>query len=229
MLVKTLAKNLSIFSNWQTILVTFLLEPFFTVLFYTLLTNQRILGDGLWPYLSLMMMIQSIVVMAQLLVKARDNGLLKEVFGTVFALRLFLLTAIQITFLIAAGQGVVLYLLFSLTGQFIGLSFSLLCWLVLSLCFAILFGLLVSLPFLRGENPFFGSNLLVACLPIVSATLAPISHYPDWLAWLSRLLPFWLLQAGLEGSTAEMAWLGLYGLLLLALLFVLLKKQLNRD
>lgn len=102
-------------------------------------------------------------------------------------------------------------------------------WLFISECFTLLFGLLVTLPFLQKENPYFGSNLLVAALPILSATLVPITSYPEWLGSISRILPFWLMQSALRRESIGAQWLRVYGLLTVLLLFHFLRKRLKSE
>lgn len=229
MVIRTLIKNLSIFSNWQTMLVTFLLEPAFTVLFYILLTGQHISGQALWPYLSLMMGIQLIVILAQLLVKVRDNGLLSVMFANARCLIIYLGSIALIAFTLSVLQGCLLYITFALFSGKVTLTLHVVMWLFISECFTLLFGLLVTLPFLQKENPYFGSNLLVAALPILSATLVPITSYPEWLGSISRILPFWLMQSALRRESIGAQWLWVYGLLAVLLLFHFLRKRLKSE
>lgn len=219
MFIKTLTKNLPIFSNWQTILVTFILEPFFSVLFFYLISPYTNKEKLLLTAIVLTTIYKVMSVYSQIFVHAQNIDILKLIFINKRGFLLFNLTAYSIAILVAMIQSgilIALYSVFNITIQ-IGLQ-QLVIITALTIIYTIIISAIVVITFIGAQNPYFGSNLLSGLLPIISATVVPINFYPDWLALISRVLPFWLIQtavwSGNVNATAIIVYIAVYATIL---------------
>ncbi|GAP00070.1 hypothetical protein [Fructobacillus ficulneus] len=188
-------KNLSIFASWRTQVVTLVLEPIFTVMFYRQLNPNSNQTQMVVSAIILTMLTQFITVYAQVFVKAQVNGILLDIFGHWSTFWRFQWRAVTVAALVAGGQGLVIGGLYgAIQKTFLVSGWQVLEIVVVSLVVSSVVTPVFVIQSLGRANPYFGTNLLVGILPFISATLLPISVYPQWLATLSYLSPYWLIQ-----------------------------------
>ncbi|MFV0556919.1 MAG: hypothetical protein ACK5LM_07465 [Lactovum sp.] len=221
-MIRTLLKNLSLFDNWQTLLVTFLLEPFFVVLFFYLVSPQTQVEKLILTALVLTASSSIIGIYAQFLVLAGNIDILKEIFIDIKGFLRFNASALLIAVVVSLLQsgillGVYRFLNFEVQIE-LNTAFLLIFMLVI---FSSIFAMLAGIASLTRNNPYFYSNLLMGLLPIASATLIPITAYPFWLALLSKILPFWNIQNLIWEGKFHLTWSLVYFLISLALLIVI--------
>lgn len=221
MFIKVLAKNLSIFSNGQTIFVTFLLEPFFSVLLYYLISPYLNKEKLIVTIILMNIIVQIINIFAQIFVQAQESGILKMIFISNKSFYIFSLSAYFIAVCVSFVQGFSLLILYSFFGLSISISVPMI--MISSLLIAIfsfLLGSFVILCFLGTSDPYFGSNMLSGIMPIISSAMLPILFYPDWLQFISYITPFWIIPNTIWTSNPNYK-IVIYYLIIYAALFLI--------
>jgi hypothetical protein len=224
---------MSIFNNWQTIITTFLLEPFFAVLFFYLISPHGNLGNSsrlILTAVSLTAIFKIVSLYSGIFVAAQMIDILKMIFIDIKGFLKFNFCALLISFFVAAVQSCVLLVIFAFLKFDIQLKLGqIILILVLLIIFSSLFAMISSLYSLQANNPYFYSNLLLGLLPIISATIVPLSAYPKWLALISKIFPFWIIQDLIWGDSFShvglmVGYVFFYSGLLLLIIFVQRKK-----
>ncbi|MDR2977800.1 MAG: hypothetical protein LBV19_11025 [Streptococcaceae bacterium] len=224
-MIKILIKNLSLFNNLKTILVSFLVGPFFNVLFFFLISPRSNASVLILTALILSATSCIISVYAQIYIHALDIGILKEIFVNWKAFLKFNGAALLIANLIALLQSFALFMIYLMLNFKIQISFQdAVIIILLVVLFSSLFAMLTLLASLTNNNPYFFSNLITGLLPIISATIIPITSYPAWLQVISKILPFWTIQNVVWENQVFYGQIVLYFSLALSLLGVVLVK-----
>lgn len=194
-MIRTVLKNLSIFNNYQTIIVTFIIEPFFTVLFFYLINPSSNSSRSLITAIVLTVMYKVISITTQIFVYAQNIDILKQIFISINGFIKFATIAILISIVVAFLQSTTLVVIFLLLNFDLSVSLNgYLLIVILLVVFSSLSAIISTMISIGKNNPYFGTNIIMGILPIISATIVPIDKYPEWLAILSKFFPFWLIQ-----------------------------------
>lgn len=194
-MIRTMLKNLSIFNNYQTMMITFIVEPFFAVLFFYLINPSANSNKSLTTAIILTSIYKVISTNTQIFVYAQNIDILKRIFVNFIGLVKFTSISVFISTVVAFLQSSVLIMIYLLLDFNLGVSlFQYFIILIMVIIFSSLLAIIFTMISIGKNNPYFGANILMGILPIISATIVPIENYPHWLAVLSKVLPFWLIQ-----------------------------------
>lgn len=225
-MIKTLLKNLSFFDNWQTMLVTFVLEPFFMVLFFYLVSPHTQVDKLILTTLSLSAASSIIGIYAALFVAAENIDILKEIFIDFKGFFRFNISVLLVTGGVAVLQSGILLGVYRLLKFEVQIEMKTALLLILTLLvFSSIFAMISGLLSFQGNNPYFFSNLLVGLLPIVSATIVPITVYPAWLAIPSKIFPFWSIQDLIWTGKFQTGWNLFYFLVCMMFLILIIVRK----
>ncbi|MBS9335053.1 hypothetical protein LQZ24_05555 [Fructobacillus sp. M1-13] len=223
-MILTVMRNLGVFANPKTLLVSFFIEPLFTVLFFSFLRTNFLEASALQSFIALSIEMQVVAILAQILVGALVDGLLLDFYLSFRSLVYLIGIMVGVSFFVILLQSLAFVVLFGITGELWIQSWpTFLLGMGQAMLFAELLGLIVSFLSITRPNPYFFSNLLIGLLPVISVAIAPIRFYPDWLAMFSRIFPFWLVQSTLANERGGLLLSFLYGLIDLAVFIVVLK------
>jgi ABC-2 type transport system permease protein len=232
-MIRTLLRNLSQFDNLKTIFVSFLISPFFTVLFFFMISPGSNASKLILTSLALTMIYGIVGIYSGMLVYALSADILKQIFISWKGLFKFNAAVLLIANTVSLLQALILFIIYKILGFEIQMSFAnTLMMIVLIVLFSSIFAMLCGLASLQNNNPYFFSNLLTGLLPILSATIIPISNYPTWLALLSKILPFWTIQNIVWKYQLLLEPICIYlvlSLLLLGAVIVLKRKRILQD
>ncbi|MDR0899716.1 MAG: hypothetical protein LBM27_05120 [Lactobacillaceae bacterium] len=187
-MVKTTLKTLPYFDNVGTILVTFLLEPVFQILFLTLLSGGNFSTNSVTGMIMLGAASMTVVTVSSLFVTDQDLGIdviaLKESSGQIK----YWITKIIVGILMSLLSNLPILLVFQLFFS----KFSVVTYgqLIIVMLVSGIVGFTSAVVSWTRNNPYFLTNLVLGSLTVLSGALISINHYPFWLKSLTYLLPY---------------------------------------
>lgn len=225
-MIRTILRNLSIFNNFQTIIVTFIIEPFFTVLFFYLINPSTNSNKSLTTAIILASIYTVISTTTQIFVYAQNIDILKRIFINVSGFAKFTSIAVIISIVVAFLQSTVLIIIYLILNFDLGVSpTEYLFILIMVATFSSLSAIISTIISIGKNNPYFGTNILMGILPIISATIVPMDKYPEWLAVISKILPFWLIQNFVWTNQINLIYIGVYFIIGIAIAYLTINNR----
>lgn len=224
-MLKLAIQSLPYFQNYRTFLITFIVEPLFSILMVGLLSSQFSSSFFIHTIVAMSIISGAQTLIATLnteFVDDQKRGIdLELAVSAPFSIP-YWRSKIMAALLVAIGQVLVILTLIRLLtgdGSWLGRAFAIT---PVVLIFACIVGFVATVAAWRKSDPYFFGNIVGILIVLLSGVIVPLSHYPVWLKILTELLPFshlmqWLITG--KGELLIDCVIALFWLILAALVY----------
>lgn len=234
-MLKLALQSLPYFQNYRTFLITFIVEPIFSILMVGLLSTQFNSDFFIHSIVAMTIISSAQTLIATLNTEFVDDqmrGIDRELTASAPFSVPYWLSKIIAAFLVSIGQVIlILTLILILTKDSSWLARATLVT-PLILTFAGIVGFVATVASWQKNDPYFFGNIIGLLIVLLSGVIVPLSQYPNWIKILTELLPFshmmqWLITG--KGTVSIDFIIALIWLLLAILVYRVKLRRVKED